>query len=89
MGNEEKQVLISTSKVEKLMLNIRGKDVLLDRDVEMLYGVETKHINQAIKNNPVKFPSGYVFEQDKYEKCELVKNIDRFTVLKVFVANTL
>lgn len=82
MGNEEKQALISTSEVEKLMLNIRGKDVLLDRDVAMLYGVQTKHINQALKNNSDKFPSGYVFELDKYEKCELVKNFDRFNLLK-------
>jgi len=78
----ERHALISTGEVEKLMLKIRGKDVLLDRDVAMLYGVETKHINQALKNNPDKFPSGYVFELDKQEKCELVKIFDRFNVLK-------
>lgn len=82
MSNEQKQALISTGEVEKLMLNIRGKDVLIDRDVAMLYGVETKHINQALKNNPEKFPPGYVFELDKYEKQELVKNFDRFNILK-------
>lgn len=82
MSNEEKRVLISTREVEKLMLNIRGAEVLLDRDVAMLYGVETKHINQALKNNPGKFPSGYVFELDESEKYELVKNFDRFNLLK-------
>lgn len=56
--------------------------MLLDRDVAMLYGVETKHINQALKNNPDKFPAEYVIELDKQEKNELVKNFDRFNVLK-------
>lgn len=72
---------ISQSRVAKMM-HFRGKDVLLDRDVAMLYGAETKHINQALKNNPDKFPSGYVFELDKYEKCELVKNFDQFNSLR-------
>lgn len=39
----------------------------------MLYGVETKHINQALKNNPEKFPAGYVFELDKFETKLLAK----------------
>lgn len=46
---------------------------MLDRDVAMLYGVETKHVNQAVKNNAEKIPFGYIFEFDKYEKQELVK----------------
>lgn len=57
---EEIQSLISTNEVEKLMLNVRGKNVLLDRDVAMLYGVETKRVNEAVKNNPEKFPEGYI-----------------------------
>ena len=36
-------------------------------DVAEIYGVETKHINQAVKNNPDKFPAGYVIELDKTE----------------------
>ena len=56
MSKEEIQALISTGEVEKLMLNIRGKNVLLDRDVATLYGVETRDINKAVKNNPRKFP---------------------------------
>jgi hypothetical protein len=54
MNNKYKegiQSLISTKEVEKLMLTVRGQNVLLDRDVAMLYGVETKHVNQAVKNN--------------------------------------
>lgn len=82
MSKEEIQLLITTNVVEKMMLSIRGKNVLLDRDVAALYGVETKRVNEAVKNNPEKFPFGYIFELDKYEKKELVENFDRFNVLK-------
>lgn len=40
------------------MLNVRGQNVLLDSDVAMLYGVETKRVNEAVKNNPEKFSEG-------------------------------
>ena len=80
MSQEEIQALISTNQVEKLMLSIRGKNVLLDRDVAMLYGVETRVINQAVKNNPEKFPFGYIFELDKYETQQLIENRDNFAV---------
>jgi hypothetical protein len=41
--------------------------VILDSDVAELYGVETKRINEALKNNPEKFPEGYIFELDQDE----------------------
>ena len=50
MSKEEIQSLITTNEVEKMMLSIRGKNVLLDRDVAALYGVETRIVNQAVKN---------------------------------------
>ena len=68
---EEIQSLISTNEVEKLMLNVRGQNVLLDRDVAMLYGVETKRVNEAVKNNPEKFPEGYILELDEKESSVL------------------
>lgn len=71
MSGEEKKALISTSEVEKLMLNIRGMDVLLDRDVAMLYGVETRMVNQAVRNNPEKFPKGYIVELTTEESSVL------------------
>lgn len=42
---EEVQSLIFTNEVEKLMLNVRGKNVLFDRDVATLYGVATRIVN--------------------------------------------
>lgn len=82
MSNEEKRALISTREVEMLMLNVRGNDVLLDRDVAMLYGVETRDINKAVKNNPRKFPEGYILELMAGEKTQLVENFHRFNSLK-------
>ena len=51
---------ITTKDVESRMLQLRGQHVLLDRDVAALYGVETRIVNQAVRNNPRKFPEGYV-----------------------------
>lgn len=48
-------------KVETMILGIRGANVILDADMAELYGVETKRINEAVKNNPDKFPEDYMF----------------------------
>lgn len=82
MSKEERHALISTGEVEKLMLKIKGTDVLLDRDVAMLYGVETRDINKAVKNNPRKFPEGYILDVTADEKKQLVESFHRFSCLK-------
>jgi len=66
----------------KKIIEIRKTKVLLDTDVASLYGVETKEVNQAVKNNPGKFPKDYIITINKNEKIELVKNFDRFNMLK-------
>ena len=50
--------------------------MILSNHVAELYGVETREINQAVKNNPEKFPEGYIIELDKQEKMEVVKIFD-------------
>lgn len=47
----------------------------MDSDVAALYGVQTKEINQAVRNNPEKFPNGYVFELDRQELAYLRSKI--------------
>lgn len=49
-------------KIENLIYNIRGKQVMLDIDFALLYGVETKRINEAVKNNPLKFSERFAFK---------------------------
>jgi len=53
--------------VEKRILIIQKQQVLIDRDVAELYGVETKRINEAVANNPEKFPDGYILSFDSEE----------------------
>ena len=52
----------------------------MDCDVAELYGVETKRINEAVSNNPEKFPEGYVFELDKQE---IERSRSKFSTLNV------
>jgi len=68
--------------VDSKIIEIRKIKVLLDCDVASLYGVETKEVNQAVKNNPDKFPKGYIIIVSKNEKSELVKIFDRFSSQK-------
>ena len=58
---------ISLPEVEKKIINLRNQQVILDSDVAELYGVKTKEINQAVSNNPKKFPDGYIFQLDNQE----------------------
>ena len=68
---EASQTLVTTKEVEAWMLPVRGQQVLIDRDVAALYGVETKRINEAVRNNPDKFPEGYIFELTEAETEEV------------------
>ena len=61
MKNQKSNIVaIDINAVKSRILEVRGQQVLLDRDVAALYGVETRVVNQAVKNNPEKFPAGYV-----------------------------
>ncbi|MDR3339042.1 MAG: ORF6N domain-containing protein [Candidatus Symbiothrix sp.] len=59
--------IVNFNGVENKIISVRDIQVILDRDVAVLYDVQTKEINQALKNNPDKFPEGYVLEISKEE----------------------
>ena len=80
-------LIISNMDIENKIILIEDKPVILDVDVAGFYGVETKDINRAVKNNPNKFPDGYIIELDKEIKNELVKNFHRLDNLKHSTAN--
>lgn len=63
MANE----IITTKDVESKVFTIRNQRVILDCDVAMLYGVETKQINQAVQRNREKFPEGFILELNNKE----------------------
>ena len=71
-------------KTENKIIFIREQRVILDRDVAELYGVETRRINEALKNNPEKFPDGYVIELTDKEKQYVVENFDHLEKAEVF-----
>ena len=62
-------------KIENLIYEIRGKQVMLDSDLAKLYGVETKRINEAVKNNIEKFPERYCFQLNDKESNNLRSKI--------------
>lgn len=68
--------MTNISEVESKIIILREQQVILSNHVAELYGVETREVNQAVKNNPEKFPDGYVIELDKKEKDEVVKIFD-------------
>ena len=74
-------------EVENKIITLRGKQVILSNHVAELYGVETREVNQAIKNNPDKFPDGYILELDKKEKEEVIKIFDNLCNLLYSPAN--
>ena len=67
--------IISTKDVEDKVIIVRGQKVLLDRDVAALYGVETKRVNEAVRNNIEKFPDGYVLELTDEESSSVRSKI--------------
>jgi len=77
-----KSGIIPQEVVESKILLIRGKKIMLDRDLALLYGVETKVLNQAVKRNRSRFPEDFMFRLSTSERNELVTNCDRFGTLK-------
>jgi len=63
--------LISREVVERKIYLIRGHNVMLDKDLASLYGVETKNLNLQIKRNIKRFPEDFMFQLSKEENLRL------------------
>lgn len=59
------------SDIKNMIYTIRGKQVMLDSDVAMLYHYETKKINQAVKRNIQRFPEKFCFQLNESEEENL------------------
>jgi phage regulator Rha-like protein len=85
-GNAKKTLrktgVVKFSAIEERIITLRGEKVLLDSDVAELYGVETRDINKSVKNNPDKFPDGYIFYLDKKEFTDLRWKISTANIAK-------
>ena len=64
---EESLAKINNEEIKNLIYTIRGKQVMLDSDVAMLYKTETKKINQAVKRNIERFPEKFCFQLNEIE----------------------
>ena len=67
----EKQLINSNDFIKNKIHYIRGKYVMLDRDLAELYEVETKVLNQAVKRNIERFPDRFMFQLDENEFLNL------------------
>ena len=68
----------TTEKIKSKIYEVRGKQVMLDSDLAKLYDVETKRINEAVRNNPDKFPERFSWKlTDEESKSFLVENFDQ------------
>ena len=68
---EMQRGVISIEDVQQRIIRVREQPVIIDADVASLYGVETKRVNEAVRNNPEKFPGDYMFELDDNESRAL------------------
>lgn len=66
---------VSIKEVEDKIAIIHDLQVVADADVAAWYGVETKRVNEAVRNNPDKFPPHYMFELTKSELQDLRSKI--------------
>jgi len=83
---KSKALIIPDEAVLNKILLIRGKKVMIDKDLAGLYGVTTKRLNEQVKRNPKRFPEDFMFQLTQEEKDEVVANCDHLATLK-FSAN--
>ncbi len=74
--------LITVNTLERQIFLIRGKRVMIDRDLAKLYEVPTFRLNEAVKRNIERFPAEFMFKLNDNELKELIANCDRFKTLK-------
>jgi len=79
---KEELIIPDTRDIQNKIITIRYEQIMIDRDLAELYGVETKVLNQAVKRNIDRFPKSFRFQLKDSEKNQLVTNCDRFKTLK-------
>jgi hypothetical protein len=81
-GMEKAEMVLGVIPIEERILTVRGKQVILDRDLAELYNVETKRLNEQVKRNIDRFPENFMFRLSRDEVDRLVAICDRFDKLK-------
>ena len=78
------ETTLSQYDIEKLIVTVRGEQVLVDQDIARLYGVTTSRLNQQAKRNIERFPESFRFQLTKEERDEVVANCDNLRSLKFY-----
>lgn len=78
----EDNIIISQREIENRIFTFRGVQVMIDRDLAVMYHVEVKRLNEQVKRNIERFPDSFRFQLSNNEKNELVANCDRFESIK-------
>jgi hypothetical protein len=78
----QKSEIISLDVVERRILALRGHSVMFDRDLAILYGVETRTLNQAVKRNLDRFPSDFMFRLTPKEAADHLSSRSQSVILK-------
>jgi hypothetical protein len=69
-------------RIESRILTLRHQRIIIDTDLALLYGVDTKRLNEQVKRNAERFPQDFMFQLDATEKAEVVANCDHLNKLK-------
>jgi len=78
----ENEIILSQQQIESRIFTVRGKQVMIDRDLAEMYRVKVKRLNEQVKRNLERFPDNFCFQLADRERDELVANCDRFKTLK-------
>ncbi|MEK7270251.1 MAG: ORF6N domain-containing protein [Planctomycetota bacterium] len=80
----EPVALVPLERIERRILVLRGRKVLLDADLAEIYGVSTSRLNEQVKRNQKRFPEDFAFRLTNREKAEVVAICDNLHGLKFF-----
>lgn len=82
VNSDQSETIITQHDIEKLIITIRGEQVLIDQDIAKLYFVTTKRLNQQANRNSDRFPSSFRFVLTKEERDEVVANCNHLSSLR-------
>lgn len=81
---DKSKITLSQHNIEKLIVTVRGEQVLIDQDIARIYGVTTGRLNQQAKRNIARFPESFRFQLTKEERDEVIANCDNLRSLKFY-----
>ena len=78
------ETTLSQYDIEKLIVTVRGEQVLIDQDIARIYGVTTGRLNEQAKRNIARFPESFRFQLTKEERDEVIANCENLRSLKFY-----